>query len=542
MTLAIDFGTCNTVLARWNAAARRVDTLRLDRIGKSYRYRTPSSTEERESAVIPTLVHYGDGNTLRSGAQVEEAGLVSHRGTFRWVKLDILRNNNRARNINGGRVTLRQAAEDFLGQVLLSAAPDPGEDLVLTLPVEAFDHYVDWLQAAVQQTFRGAVRMLDEATACILGYGAQVRPGQVYVVFDFGGGTLDVSVVKTRDLAGGDTRPCDVLGRAGEEIGGSLVDQWLLHELQQAQGLSDQDVADVGTALLRAIEDAKVRLSGGQSSAEITQFNDLSARLISHTFTAAGLRQSLQAARSDLRGLSLYRLVARTVERALELAQDKYGTRKSEITAVFMAGGSSLLLGVAEVLGNLFAGCPVRCDNPFEAIARGACRYAGEDINLALVHDYCLRAWDPAKLDYALVPVVPKGTRYPTEGTLSNKYLSAACDGDAQLGMVVLERSAMLRPQEVWEMVGGRLERRITATRQEGESLRELNPSDREFIHADPPCTLGERRFIVGFGVDAQRRLTLSLKDLLPGNRSFVKLSGGDKLDLPVRQLPIVKL
>ena len=85
-------------------------------------------------------------------------------------------------------------------------------------------------------------------------------------------------------------------------------------------------------------------------------------------------------------------------------------------------------------------------------------------------------------------------------------------------------------------------ERRTTATRQEGESLRELNPNDREFIHADPPCTLGERRFIVGFGVDAQRRLTLSLKDLLPGNRSFVKLSGGDKLDLPVRQLPIVKL
>ena len=70
--------------------------------------------------------------------------------------------------------------------------------------------------------------MLDEVTACILGHGARVREGQVYVVFDFGGRTLDVSVVRTRDLASGDTRPCDVLGRAGEEIGGSLVDQWML--------------------------------------------------------------------------------------------------------------------------------------------------------------------------------------------------------------------------------------------------------------------------------------------------------------------------
>lgn len=82
---------------------------------------------------------------------------------------------------------------------------------------------------------------------------------------------------------------------------------------------------------------------------------------------------------------------------------------------VFMAGGSSLLPGVAGVLRNLFPDCPVHCEDPFEAIARGACRYAGEDINLALVHDYCLSSWHRERKDYVLVPVVPKGTRYPTE-------------------------------------------------------------------------------------------------------------------------------
>lgn len=542
MTLAIDFGTCNTVLARWNAATRQVQTLRLDRIGKTYRYRTPGLAAERESAVVPTLVHYGEGNTLSTGALVESAGLVSHRGTFRWVKLDILRKNNRARRINGDLITPRQAAEDFIGQVLLSAAPRPDEDLVVTLPVEAFDHYVDWLQATVLQNFRGTVRMLDEATACILGYDARVQEGQIYVVFDFGGGTLDVSVVKTNDLSAGHTRPCDVLGRAGEEMGGALVDQWLLHELQRAEGLSDQDVADVGTALLRSIEEAKVRLSAGEERAEVTQLNDLTARLISHSFSAAGLRKTLEATRPDLGGRSLYRAVAHTVERALDMAQTKYGTRKSEIKAVFMAGGSSLLLGVADVLGNLFPGCAVHCDNPFEAIARGACRYAGQDINLALVHDYCLRAWDPNKKDYVLVPVVPKGTRYPTEGPVSTKYVNAACDGATRLGLVVVERSAMLRPEEVWEMVGGRLQRRETGVRREDLSLRELNPADREFIHADPPCTVGARRFIAGFGVDANRRLTLSLKDLQPDNRSTVQRSDGERIDLPLRDFPIVNL
>lgn len=541
MTLALDFGTCNTVLARWNAATRRVETLRPEGMSKVYRYRAPGMATERESAVVPSLVNYGEGHTLHTGAQVENAGLVSHRGTFRWVKLDVLRDNNRARRINGDMIRPRQAAEDLIGQVLLSAGALSGEDLVVTLPVEAFDKYTDWLQGAVLQTFRGTLRMLDEATACILGYDTHVREGQVYVVFDFGGGTLDVSVVKTRDLAVGESRPCDVLGRAGEEIGGSLVDQWLLGELQQAGKLSDQDVADVGTALLRSVEEAKVALSGGAESFDVEQFNDLTARLISHTYTASGLRRSLEAARPDLSGLSLYRLVARTVERAVEQAQSKYGTKKSDVRAVFMAGGSSLLLGVAGVVGNIFPDCPVHCEDPFEAIARGACRYAGEDINLSLVHDYFLRAWDRERKDYVLVPVVPKGTRYPTERPVSTKYVNAACEGAMRLGMVVVERSAMLRPETIYEMVGGSLTA-VMVQRREDISLRELNPGDTEFIHANPPCTVGARRFIAGFGVDANKRLTLSLKDVEAGNRSFVQLTSGERLELPIRDLPFVKL
>lgn len=541
MTMAIDFGTCNTVLARWNTTTRQVDTLRLAEIGKTYRYRAPGVERERESALIPSLVHYGEGNALSVGAQVENAGLASYRGTFRWAKLDILRNNNRARRINGDLITPRQAADDLLGRVLLSAGLQADEELVVTLPVEAFDHYVDWLQGAILKTFRGTLRMLDEATACILGYDTQVREGEVYVVFDFGGGTLDVSVVKMRNLAGGDARPCDVLGRAGEEIGGSLVDQWLLSELQQDQQLCDQDVADVGTVLLRAVEQAKMQLSGGAAQVQVNQLNELTQRLISYSFSAEGLRRTLDTQRADLSGLSLYRLVARTVERALDAAQGKYATRKSEVKGVFMAGGSSLLLGVAGLMSNLFPGCPVHCEDPFEAIARGACRYAGQDINLALVHEYCLRAWDPARQDYVLVTIVPKGTHYPTASAIATKYVNAACDGATRLGLVVVERSAMLRPQDVWEVVGGHLQRRDTI-RREDVSLRELNPADREFIHADPPCSVGERRFIASFGIDANRRLTLSLKDLSAGNRSCVQLASGKLLPLPVQDLPFVKL
>ena len=541
MTLALDFGTCNTVLARWNPATRSVETLRLGNLARLYDYRPPGAAERHTSAVVPTLAHYGENQTLRVGAQVENAGLADHRGTFRWVKLDILKGNNQARKINGELITPRQAADDLIGQVLLAAGGLDGEDLVLTVPVEAYDPYVDWLHGAVLKAFRGGVRMLDEATACMLGYDAQVREGQVYVVFDFGGGTLDVSVVKIQPRADGGMRPPRVLGRAGEEIGGSLVDQWLLEHLQQAEGLSPQDVGDVGAALLRGIEDAKIRLSGGEARVEVEQFNDFSARLISHVFTREDLGRLLQAERRDLGGQSLYRLVGRTVDRALDLALDKYGARKSEVRGVFMAGGSSLLLGVVEVVRNLFPDCPVHSQDPFEAIARGACRYAGEDINLALVHDYCLNHWNRERKDWELVPIAPKGTRYPTLQPVSRKYLNAACDGATRLGLVGVERAAMVRPEPIYQMEGGVL-KVVGSQRREETALRELNPKDREFIHVDPPCELGEQRFVIGFGIDANRRLTVSLKDMKPGNRSFVQLGGGEKLPLPVKDLPFVKL
>ncbi len=540
MTIALDFGTCNTVLVRWNPVTRRAETLYLDGLAKTYCYRLPGESITQESAVIPSLAHYGEGNTLRTGAEVENAGLASHRGTFSKFKLDILRDNNRARRIHGDLITPRQAGEDLIGQILMSAAAHAGEDLVITLPVEAYDKYADWLQGAVLKSYRGTVRMLDEATACILGYDAHVREGQVYVVFDFGGGTLDVSVVKTRDFGTGDTQLCDVLGRAGEEIGGALVDQWLLRQMQDAQHLTEHDLADVGVALLHVVEDAKIRLSGGEERVEIEQFNDITGHLISHTFTVSGLRELLESPRPELRGSSLYGLVARTLDRALETAR-KYGTEKSQVREIFLAGGSSLLLGVAQRVREQFDGRPVHCEFPFEAIARGACRYAGEDLNQKLVHDYCLRSWDREAKDYVLVPVVTKGTAYPTEGTVTNKFINAACEGATRLGLVVTERSVMVRPETIYEMDGGSL-RPVQILRREDIALRQMNPGDSEFIHADPPCTHGEKRFVAGFGVDANKRLTLSLKDLLPGNRSCVQLSSGERMELPVKNMPFVKL
>ena len=62
---------------------------------------------------------------------------------------------------------------------------------------------------------------------------------------------------------------------------------------------------------------------------------------------------------------------------------------------------------------NAFPNAPVYCEQPFEAIARGACCYAGDGIPLPLVHDYCLKGWDRQVKEFKYVTVVPSGTTIP---------------------------------------------------------------------------------------------------------------------------------
>jgi molecular chaperone DnaK (HSP70) len=542
MTLAIDFGTCNTVLARWQPTSRSVQTLHIGAPTRTYVYRLPTMNSYQVASVIPSIIHYDADQTITIGAQVENTGLTEARGTFRWMKPDLLKNNNRARRIEGQLITPRQAAAKFIQQILALPELQNEKDLVVTVPVEAYDHYVEWLQVAILHSFHGHVRILDEATACILGYGGKVRDGLTYMIFDFGGGTLDVSIIKTFDIEADLAKPCMVLGRAGEEIGGTFIDEWMLQELQQATGISDQDLGDMGLDMLHALERAKVQLSSGRERVEILQYNDSTAKRIQHVFTQADLHRILNIERASLGKRSLYHLIAITVERAIEQAQKNYGVHKSEISNVFMVGGSSLLLGISDLVKYLLPNCSIHCDNPFEAIARGACRYSGGDINLTLVHDYCLRAWDPERAEYVLIPIVFKGTRYPTDNPVSVKYINGACEGSTSLGLIIIERSDMVRPEGMWEVIDGRLQRRKLDWNDADDSLHELNPADREFIHANPPCTFGTRRFVASFGVNEDKKLTISLRDLAKDGHSWVQLNDGTRINLPVTNLPFVHL
>ncbi len=416
---------------------------------------------------------------------------------------------------------------------------DIDEEIVLTVPVEAFDHYIDWLREAAIKRFPGGITFIDEATACMLGYIDMVLDREPYCIVDFGGGTLDVSVVRTDLLRAGHAK-CRILGRAGEEIGGIMIDNWLLEHIQEEQGLEDDDIASIGPSLLEAIEGAKIAISNGSEQASFTRYNDVTGRLIDVTLTSATLKEALEKKREPDRN-NLYQHIIRTLDRALDQARDRAGIRKEELKGIFLVGGSSLLPGIEEKIREFFPRCDVHAGNPFEAIARGACRYSGGIFDQTLTHDYCLRSWNRELRDFELVPVVPRGTPYPTGKPVCSKYIKAASDNQETLGLVIYERSSMRRPLITYVNGADGL-RPVREGEREECRHKPLNPEDSEFIHAVPPCHSGERRFIAGFGVDSNRRLTLWLRDTEENNSSYILLRDGSRLPLPVNDLPVVKL
>src|SRR5262249_19602385 len=181
-------------------------------------------------------------------------------------------------------------------------------------------------------------RLIDEASAAALGYGTNIRPGQVYLIVDFGGGTLDVSAVRIEEadqvLTG---RRCRVLGKAGAELGGTILDGWPFAEGPRRHGLPDADEAArrISLELLAACEEAKQRLS----------------LEVSATVQVAGIATTFH--RAELEELfdrhDLYAILDRTIRRALAQARER-GWGEDDLRAVLLVGGSCLIPGVQKTV------------------------------------------------------------------------------------------------------------------------------------------------------------------------------------------------
>ena len=137
-------------------------------------------------------------------------------------------------------------------------------EIALSVPVESYEHYENWLTGVAEAAGMPRFRLIDEPSAAALGYGAHIQPGNVYLMFDFGGGTMHAALILIEEVLGaGSGRRCRVLAKAGADVGGMTLDQWLYEEVLRRSGLSDADAAvrRASRSLLQQCEAAKERLS-----------------------------------------------------------------------------------------------------------------------------------------------------------------------------------------------------------------------------------------------------------------------------------------
>jgi molecular chaperone DnaK (HSP70) len=529
--LGVDFGTSNTVVAVWDEVRKEGVPLHVPDYARTMQYRRGERTESLP--LIPSIIHYAAANVRWVGNQVHARDLYHSERTFRWMKRYVANRSPTKVRIDGREVGHADAARDFLTTVLAFAAAEldlRNEEVALTVPVEAYEHYEDWLAGVAEAAGMPRFRLIDEASAAALGYGAHVQPGQVYLIFDFGGGTLDVSVVLVEEAeAVASGRRCRVLGKAGAELGGMTIDGWLYQEVLRRLGRhdSDDDVRQLSRLLLRECERVKERLSTHER-ADLSVLHPDTGAVLAVDFTRSQLEDLLD------RHEMLTRL-DQTVRRALNAARER-GYTDDDVQRVLLVGGSSLIPCVRRTVQRIFGRERVLLERPLDAVARGAAAFvAGVDFHDHIQHDYAIRYLDPLKGDHDYRVLVKRGTPYPTREPVARLTVKASHHGQTQLGLAIFELGEQRRggASEAVELVfdPSGAARLAQVTPDEGERRTHfwVNEHSPTFLSADPPARQGEPRFEVEFGIDANKRLLVTVRDLTTGR-------------LTHRDYPVVKL
>jgi molecular chaperone DnaK (HSP70) len=515
MVYAVDFGTSNTVVVRWNPVTQSPETLNLAGLSQKLGNNPP---------LIPSLVYVEDATRgeIVAGQAVRNRGLdlSSDARFFRNFKRGISAEiQGFLPELDGRTVTFEQAGQWFLTTVLnqLQAAEATIDSLVFTVPVDSFEAYRHWLTQVCYSLNINEVRLLDEPTAAALGYGL-ANQGTLLVV-DFGGGTLDLSVVRLeggrqtqakpvgfllkwgqRVLEESAQRPklARVLAKAGQNLGGADIDNWLVDHFAQTQGLTTSPLT------LRLAERLKIQLSQQVEATEV-YFNDETLESYELKLDRAQFEQVLQQHQ-------FFDRLDASLTQVLQQAQ-RQGLTPDEIDAVLLVGGTAQIPAVQSWIGQHFPNEKIRAEKPFEAIAQGALQLnQGIEIKDFLYHSYGIRYWDRRNNCHNWHPLIKQGQPYPMPAPVE-LLLGASMENQPSIELIIGEMGTETSSTEVY-FDGDRL---VTRNLTGGQAVKPLNDQGdaKTIARLDPPGYPGSDRVKVLFRVDETRFLRITVEDRL---------------------------
>ena len=434
-TLAIDLGSSTTVVVFQKENGQPPELLDLPPIS-----RTPGevpsliwqSSEKEESYLI--------------GQQIIDSNLMNEKGNNlsqdfkRWI------GSTEIESIYDSKIAPEKAGEILIHNIWGRVSAKVNiKRLVLTAPVDTYREYRTWLVNVCNSLTVKEIALVDEPTAAAMGAG--LAPGSILLVLDFGGSTIDMSIVALEggegkaspiaqlvrfdgnNLEGKSTqvlRTAKVLGKSGLRLGGKDIDRWISHHLLPEEKLTN--------SILRKAEELKCELS----NMDLKETLIITKQIKNDQNEEKFLKLSKKGLEELLIEKGLLKSIEKLFNQTISMAKRNSFELKDLDSVVLVGGGSQIPL-IKNFLSNLCNSIPFLTPPPIETIALGALNLTpGVQVKDVLNKGVSLRCWNKKNEKYVWHPLFLAGQTWPTNKPLEI-ILASSVNNQLSIDLIIGE-------------------------------------------------------------------------------------------------------